>query len=349
MEFAMKRKFFLLIFSIAFFPFFLFSQEEKIVNIAGRVSMFKAYKNCFYFLNESEGNIWRFDQNLNFLNKIGKRGEGPGEIASLSNFNFLEDKIYTISRDHILFFSLDGTLLNEVKIPPLEGSILLLKNGNFLEEVRDFSYERGKVIIQKIRFLDKNFKKIREVLDERLKITPGFVFEAIEPFIRADYSEKKGHVYVSNPSKDFLLMIFDENGNEIGKIFKEYKKIKVKEEYKEKFLETIIQDPHVTSKEMAEAIRRQTHFPEYFPPYQCFFLDDEGNIYIRTYERKGEKTKFEKYSSDGVFIRDYYLEDRRINIVDSHLFISFEGDNYYYLYEDEKGNYIMHRRKIRKL
>ncbi|MEW6457403.1 MAG: 6-bladed beta-propeller [Acidobacteriota bacterium] len=344
----MKQKKLFLFATIAIFSSFLSSYEEKVINIVGKISMFKAYKNCLYFLNSSEGNIWRFDQELKLLNKIGEKGEGPGEVSNLSNFNFLEDKIYTFSRNRLLIFGLDGTLLNEVKIPPTNNFYLLLKNGNFIEKTRDFSYEKGKTIIQKIRFLDKDFNQIIEILDERLEVTPGYQFEAIEPFISVKYSDKTDLVYISNPVRDFLIMIFDENGKQIGKVFKHCERIKVRKEYKEKFAETLIHDPHITSKQMADAFLKQLHFPKYFPPFHSFFLDDEGNVYIRTYKKKNNKTIFEKYSPKGIFLREYLLEDKYINIVDSHLFISFSAGNYYYLYEDENGDYISYREKLYK-
>lgn len=326
--------------------FFSYSYEENVINIVGKVSMLKAYKNCLYFLNESECSIWRFDQNLKFLNKIGKKGEGPDEIPFLSNFNFLEDKIYMFSRNRLLIFGLDGTLLNGVKFPDRNASILLLKNGNFMEKTRGFSYERGKTIIQKIRFLDKDFNQIIEILNERIEITPGYQFEAIDPYINVRYSDKNGLVYISNPVRDFLIMIFDENGKQVCKILKNYKRTKVTKEYKEKFSEIIIHDPHITSKEMADAFLKQLHFSKYFSPFHSFYLDDEGNVYVRTYKRKNNKTIFEKYSPKGIFIREYLLEDKYINIVDCHLFISFSVGNYYYLYENEKGDYILYRKRL---
>ncbi len=345
----MKRKalFPFVTITIFYLSFFSYSYEEKIINIGGKVSMFKAYKNCLYFLNESECNIWRFDQNLKFLNKIGKKGEGPGEIPFLSDFNFLEDKIYTFSRNRLLIFNVDGTLLNEVKFPVRNSSVLLLKNGNFIEKTRDFSYEKGKTIIQKIRVFDKDFNQIIEILNERIEITPGYEFEAVEPYIHVKYSNKTGLIYISNPVKDFFIMIFNENGEQVSKILKKnYKRTKVTKEYKKKFSKILIDDPRITSKEMAEAFLKRLHFPNYFFPFHSFYLDDKGDVYVRTYEKKNNKTIFERYSPKGIFIRDYLLDDKYLNIVDGHLFISFSEGNYYYLYENEKGDYILYRERL---
>lgn len=322
------------------------SHEEKKVDIPGRITMFKAYKGYLYFLNESEGNLWRFDQNIKYLNKIGKRGEGPMEIPYLSGFNFLENKIYIFSQNKFLVFGLDGTLLNEMKIPPHNASYLFLKNGNFIEKTRDFSYEKGKTIIQKIRFLDKDFNQIIEVLNEKMQVSPGYQFEAIEPFISVQYSDKTNLVYISNPTRDFLIRIFDENGNLVSEISKKCEREKVTKEFINMFSQTVIKDPRISSKEMADAILKQIHFVKYFPAFHSFYLDEEGNVYVRTFKRKKQKTLFEKYSSKGNFLKEYWLEDKNINIVDSHLFISFSNGNYYYLYENERGEYILYCEKL---
>lgn len=320
--------------------------EEKNLKIPGRILSFTGYRGELYFLNESEGNIWRLDQNLMLGNKIGKKGEGPGEIPYLSNFNFLDGKIYLFSRGRLLEFRLDGGLISERKFP-CKDFCLFLRNGNVVERERNFSRERGKKIIEKVSFLDKNANELVEVLKEELQITPGYEFEAIEPRADLKYSEKNGFVYISNPVREFLIMIYDENGKQIGKITRNYKKIKVGKEFIEKFSQTVIQDPRITSKEMAKEILKQIHFPKYFPPFHRFYLDDEGNVFVRTFKRKFNKAVFEKYSPRGNFLREYYLEDRNINIVDAHLFISFTGGKYYYLYENEKGDYILHCEKLK--
>ncbi|MCM8786421.1 MAG: 6-bladed beta-propeller [Candidatus Omnitrophica bacterium] len=342
----MRNKTILLTIAILTISLSLNSYEEKKVDITGRISMFKAYKSCLYFLNESEGNIWRFDSNLNFLNKIGKKGEGPGEISFLSNFNFLENKIYTFSKNRLLFFTLNGELISENKFPPRNASILLLKNGNKVEKLQEFSYEKGKVILYKVRFVDESFNQINEVLEEHIKIPPSYEFEAIHPYIGIKYYEKAGFVYISNPTRDFLIMIFDEYGKLMHKIQKTQKKNKISKEYKKEFSMTLIQDPRIPSKEMADAILKQIHFPKYFPAFHSFYLDEGGNVYVRTFKRKKQKTLFEKYSPKGDFLKEYLLEDKNINIVDAHLFISFSEGNYYYLYENEKGEYILYREKL---
>jgi hypothetical protein len=48
-------------------------------------------------------------------------------------------------------------------------------------------------------------------------------------------------------------------------------------------------------------------FPEYFPPYQSFLLDDQGQMYVRTFTKgkaKGEY-EFDVFDPEGKFIAQF--------------------------------------------
>lgn len=321
---------------------------EKKLDIYGRVSMYKAYKGFHYFLNENENNIWRFDNNLKFINKIGKNGEGPGEFTNLSRFNFLQEKVYLYGNGKIAIFDLSGRLLEEIK-SPFATVLFVLKNGNAICKDREFNQsEKGKLFIsQSIQYCDNNFKNISELVKVNIEITPGYRFEALEPYIDAEYSETTNLIYVSDPQRDQLLLIFDEEGKKRGQIYKQYtKKMKVNKEFKEKFLNAILQDPRVKDKRIAEQVIKTTHFPKFFPPYHSFYIDEHGNIFIKTFRKIKGKTLFEKYEGKGKYLCQYELPDEYIDIANAKNFTTFSYGHYYYLYIDEEGKYILHKEKL---
>jgi len=322
--------------------------DEKLVNIEGRVLLYKAYKGFHYFLNSHEDNIWRFDNNLKFVNKIGKRGEGPGELINLHNFNFVDNKIYLYSKGKISIFDLEGNLIQEIRNPFFSVKCIL-KNGNIICKNREFiRSESGKLfIMETIRYCNKNFKELFKIIENKKEITPGFRFEAIEPLIDVKYSVKNRLFYISYPIKDFLIMIFDESGKKIGCIFKKYKrKIKVTKNFKKRFFDAILNDPIIKSKEMAEEVKKLTHFPKYFPPFHSFYINEDGNIYVRTYRRVKDKVEFEKYGKLGKYICKYELPDNFINIADAQNYIAFSNNNYFYLYINNEGNYILYSEEL---
>lgn len=346
----MKSKHFLL-FVIINMAISMLAAEERVININGKISGVKIYKNFLYFLNQTENNIWRFDENLNLINKIGQQGQGPGEISRLSDFNFVEDKIYTFSSgNRLLEFDLKGNLLGESKWPEVNGSILLLKNGKAVGKSREFSYDRGKAIVYKITFIDEKLNNLNEVLGERLIIPPEYEIEAVEPYIEVKYSEKAGLVFVSNPRRDFLILILDENGRQVGQIFKKnYGRVKSTQAFKDRFLEAMLNSPDkppTMNTDMIKAFFKTLHFPKYLPAFESFYLDNDGNVYVRTFKKKGQKTLYEKYTPKGNFIKEYLLDDRLVDMLNASRSIVFSQNTFYYLYENEKGEYVIHIERL---
>jgi len=97
---------------------------------------------------------------------------------------------------------------------------------------------------------------------------------------------------------------------------------------------------------MIKSFFKTLYFPKYLPALTAFILDDSSNVYIRTFEKRGPKTLYEKYSAYGTFIKRYFLDDRNVDLLDTHRDIAFSEDKFYYLYENEKGEYIIHTESI---
>jgi|GEM_PF-1462769 len=320
--------------------------EETRIEVSGKISGIKVYKNHLYVLNETESNIWKFDDKLKLICKIGRQGQGPGEIAHLSDIGFLEDKIYTFAHNSLLIFDAEGNLLRESRISDLNGSIILLKNGKIVEKKRNYSYDEGKAIIYKIGFFDEGLTNFTQLLEEKIIIPPGYELMAIEPRIDAKYSEVAGRVFISNPSREYVVTIHDEDGHILGKISKKaYKKRRVDASFMDNFLEALINSPDkppTMSADMIKSFFKTLYFPKYLPAFDCFYVDDTGNVYIRSFEKKGSKTIYEKYSHYGKLIKQYFLDDRYVDIIDTHRDIAFSENKFYYIYENEKGEYILH-------
>jgi len=320
--------------------------DETKIDISGKISGIKLYKNHLYVLNQTDNNIWKYDEKLNLVCKIGRQGQGPGEIARLSGVGFLENKIYTFAHNSLLIFDTEGNLLTESRISGLNGSIILLKNGKIVEQKRDYSYDGGKAIIYRIGFFDKELTNFTQLLEEKIIIPSGYELMAIEPRIDARYSEVARRVFISNPSREYVITIHDEDGHLLGKIYKKnYKKIRADASFKENFLEALMKSPDkppTMNADMIKAFFKTLYFPKYLPAFDCFYVDDSSNVYIRTFEKKGLKTLYGKYSPYGTFIKQYFLDDRNVDMLDTDRDIAFSENKFYYIYENEKGEYIIH-------
>jgi hypothetical protein len=104
------------------------------------------------------------------------------------------------------------------------------------------------------------------------------------------------NIYLGNSRRGYEVWMYDLEGDLQRKIKKEYEPVLVSEEYKKRFMKPYERAP--------EEMRKKIYFPEFLPPFQFGFTDDEGRIFVMSYE-KGEKPReyiYDLYNTDGIFI-----------------------------------------------
>ena len=339
----MKRTSVFILILLLFFFFNLFPGPANRIDIQGRIGLYKYHKGHHYFININENNVWRFEKNSKLINKIGKHGEGPGELIGLFNFTFRSNEIILYSAGKAAFFKLKGTFVNEIKKPKAS---LFLENGKTVYfERRPMQQDGHHVTLYRVVYGDEQFKELSEILNVSVKKVAGFHFDAILPAIKVKYDMDKGCFYVSDSLSGDWVTIYDLSGKQVGKITGEKEtNTKVDEEYKNNFFNDILSDPRFhNNPKMAEMVKQQTYFPEFFPPFHSFYLDGAGNIFIKTYKRKNGDALFIKYSAIGKRIKTYWLPDKGIKIADAENFTSFSAAHYYYIFENEDGDYEISR------
>jgi hypothetical protein len=83
----------------------------------------------------------------------------------------------------------------------------------------------------------------------------------------------------------------------VRKIKKEYRPVEIPEKLKEKYKQMLEDSSD-------EAFRRNTYIRNYMPPFQYFFTDEEGRLFVMTFEN-GEnpgENMCDIYDHDGIFI-----------------------------------------------
>ena len=124
---------------------------------------------------------------------------------------------------------------------------------------------------------------------------------------------------------DLEIEIYDFNGKLIKKIKKESKRVKIPEDYKQKIIKSYKAGP------IWNLLKNKVYFQEYFPPFKDFYVDDNGKIYVETYE-KGEKSNeniIDIFNSEGIFIGRKSLPEAKVR--------KFKNDRLYCVYEKESG------------
>lgn len=255
-----------------------------------------------YFLQRRESDtdvIYAFDKNGRFQKTIGKRGQGPGEIQ-LPVLLYItgndEIPVQDMNTHKLYVFDSEGRLKRETRIESEEiyGGFVFypLVNGNYLKYGEYFDPE------------SQHRQNILQLLNSR--------FEMIDELDRCDHGkvvafaqQKKvftprvfigqvsnGKIFVGHEKRGYEILVYDLDGRLLRKIRKEYAPVDVPEAFKENWRANI------------GRYENRLVFPDKMPPYHYFFLDDDGRLFVKTYERGPNAAGYmhDIFNSDGLFV-----------------------------------------------
>jgi len=251
-----------------------------------------------YFVNsirKSEKIIYKFNKKGEFITCFCRKGQGPGEIQWVSYFGIEANNNIIIS-DHnskkILLFDRDGKLIQETHYNPIYDTIVPLENGKYLA-YQFFTDLSRKTFSRNIVLCNSIFEEIKKLdtckVPDPFKLgRRGAPLNAVFLFVVS-----KGKIYVGNEDRGYEIFIYDLNGNLLKKIRKEYESVKIPEKLIKERRKRYEGTPGL-----------KVFFPVYYPAFNFFIIDDEGRLYVRTWE-KGENAGeyiFDIFNPDGIFI-----------------------------------------------
>lgn len=288
-----------------------------------------AESNIYFASNEQ---LFKFDKRGNFIQTIGQKGQGPGEYQSISGLRILnsgEISFYDFGNVKFLLFNKDGTFKDEIKKKARIFTYLgiYLDNGNCLLRERKDLPEKGS---RRFHFalLDGDFRKIKS-------LQPSYSIEI--PYLGGGYNLigfglgyeiVNDQIYLSSNKEEKLeVLVYNLHGELLRKIRKESKKVKVSNDYKEKRLESVRKVP--AWRELG--LEDKYFFPDHFPIFKSFCVDDEGRILVETYEegeRSGEYI-LHIFNPEGVFVGSKSLKEARSR--------KFKNNRMFCVYRKESG------------
>jgi len=270
----------------------------------------ETFSEVSYLVVDGEGNIFGldikeqkikvFDKNGEFLQAFGKQGQGPGEFGLAAGIQLTNDNLLMVEDNatrRLVLFKPTGEYVRNISMADKLGlvSLLLDAQGNFLGREIVFSENNDKMF-----FVAKKF-------DENLK--PLFTFDKIEapipgPNTKTNYMEMMsfyqfgpaGNIYYGR-NKNYDIKIYSPEGKHIRTIEKEYDRTKLtQEDIDEMYAGT----PDKSYMERFE-------FPEYYPPYQSFRLDEQGRLFVRTFTKGKAKDEYvvDVFDAEGHFIAQF--------------------------------------------
>ena len=217
--------------------------------------------------------------------KFGREGEGPGEFKSLIQLSVLPQYILIYSLGKISFFSREGLLIREFKVP----------GGRYMVPAGDgyigYSMEPSDRLIRiSVNLYDSKGLKEKSLLKRihffQLNRPMDLIRLAASLPQRIHYQVYDDRIFVEG--EDDTIQVFDFKGNLNYIIQLDYPKRVVNATDREEILGIL--HSRFKSDRVRQLIKDNGFFPENFPARR--FVIDSGRIYIPTFRRHSNQTQF---------------------------------------------------------
>jgi DNA-binding beta-propeller fold protein YncE len=225
-----------------------------------------------YVINRPDANVRVFDRNGLFLNTIGRKGQGPGEMEMPIYVQIGAGRcifIFDYSAHRGLYFSRDGGFLRQQ--PSL---------GTFLPV---WMNSKGKIIGMEVlappplggkvyRAYSSDLRALFEIAKEEQGSKN--VFDIGKPACYC--AVKPDDSIVWGDSKEYVLHVLDADGRQIRRITKPYDPVPISS-----------LDRESINQRNADAVPygMKVKFRSHYPAFGGIFADDAGRIFVKTYER----------------------------------------------------------------
>ena len=170
-------------------------------------------------------------------------------------------------------------------------------------------------------------KMVFESVPDRYYCAIGYVFMG-----RAT----REYIYTGNSERGYEIWVSDMEGNLVRKIKKEYRPVEVSENYKKEYMKRY----EIPGDSFAKAWSEKIYFPTNWHPFNSFFPDEEGRLFVMTYEKgfKEGEFMFDIFSPDGVFITRKSLNIWRTEGgLDRQVHAKCKNQRLYLIQEKESG------------
>ena len=239
--------------------------------------------------------IFKFDSSGKLLKSFGPRGQGPGELQWPFLMGWGRDGIslYDKGPDKVIIYDSSGEAVREWRPAGQPFSIDLLAGGNLVAMNLNREATTAEAFVHTLSLSDADGKPLK-VLD---------LFKQPQNEVRANVRLQRffmwrvsaGRIFIANEWRGYEILVFDLGGRLVRKIRKEYRPVHVSESIKEAVL-----GPDYRR----SGVSQDKWFPDPLPPLNQFFTDDEGRLFVMTYEAGDHAGEFvwDIFNPDGVFV-----------------------------------------------
>jgi hypothetical protein len=267
-----------------------------------------------------------FDKNGNSLRTIGRKGEGPGELIFPTSIQILpRDEIAIQARAFLHFFSLQGEFLRRFNTSSIRGPTVNSK-GNIIA-LESISMDPGKENTRILKLFDPELKPIMTLATSQLETRFPTVYYWE---MRWSYNPIVWHItkednIIWGDRRHYEIFALSSEGTLIKKISTDRERIEMTNEDKDKLLDEWFDGNPPPSDHTFV-------FPKYFPAFANFACDDDGSVFVQTYERTEDREKalHDLFDSEGRYLARIPLMPRNFVLNKGKLYTIEEDEDDYF-------------------
>lgn len=285
-----------------------------------------------YILDFQEARIKVFNENGEYLRTIGKRGQGPGEIQRPMNLVITAGgQILVNDRGarFLHFFTLSGEYIksmSQARLPSFSRPMVDSQN-NIV--ARYIVFPPGNIWTFVLKKFDSELNELFSIFSYDYELSP----QTLNLFIPdCFWVVTKDDNIIWGYSDKYEFKVLDGAGRLIRKIIKDYAPVEITKEEKQKW----IQD---TYGETGIPPDIKISWDKYHNAFRFMNVDDEGRIYVQTYEETSRENGYyyDVFDSEGKYLAKVPLKSRPLVLKKNKL---------YTIEEDEEGYQVVKRYKV---
>jgi len=285
-----------------------------------------------YVLDLQDDAVKVYDNNAKFVRRIGRRGQGPGEIGGALSISLPKGAnalaVLDIGNRRLTFFALDGRFLRSLPLRRFWNDVQVDSTGNIYAS--ETVFKPG----ERIDVLRKMNPDMSQVLVGIFDLPADESPNPFKPRDRWILDDKDRLVY--GDAKTYEIRYFDPKCKLVRRILRNWDPLKV------------------TQKDIAEFRNRRVppglslpkDFPSHHSAYRRFFADDQGRLFVQTWERTHDNRMdiYDIFDAEGRFISRVPLA-RHSDLINPKIRIMRNG-KLYTIEPDEEGYEVVKRYQV---
>ena len=276
-----------------------------------------------YITDFQDQSIKIFDPKGEYIQTIGRKGEGPGEFSFIGYLTFLPDgrlMVMDLEASRINLFDSDRKYIESHHWAERPGGLIYATESTCLLRVYtyegDKSSEDRKIFVKEFDFQGNEISSFGEFKIEESKIHSEKRGKAIISIdIYPPYSPRS--IFAADPVRQYMyhcvndvyeIEIFDKDGKVIRRFDRPYKLLPFTSKDAEEFYSRYESRPQEGLKKKI----RKMSMPTVKTISSRMLVDDSGNLWVKTHEQKEEKdrtfTAYDIFNADGYYEAKVWID-----------------------------------------